>query len=781
MARTLPVLLIKEFVLLPNQEVKLELNNALSYSVMELSKKEYDNKMVLVCPSDTLEELPTIDDLPEIAVIARIEKRLILEDGRERITLVGENRVKISKFYNLKDNKEILLCDYLNPELPRIVNTKEAALKSELLRLLKQYVKSSPNLDNSILQKVNTKNSLHEMTDMIAIYLPMTIEKKLSYVEELNAYKRGEKLLEDFVVELQILKLDQNINERLQQEMENEQKEYIIKERIRVLQEEIGGYNEQKKEIEKYKEMLNELELPHKTKKKIESEIQKYSYMGENSPDSSFQRNYLDTFFSLPWNEERIEATDLTYVANVLNKSHYGLKEVKERILEYAAMKSRNPLLASPIICLVGPPGTGKSTIASSIAKSLHRDFAKISVGGLNDSAELIGHRKTYLASSPGKIIQALQKCGSKNPVLLIDEVDKMVKDYKGDPASILLDVLDPNLNQNYTDNYLEEPFDLSHVLFILTANYIQDIPPELKDRLEIIELSSYTTLEKKALAKDYLLPSIYLEYHLENENIKFSDEALEYIILNYTYEAGVRDLRRKLETILRKMIMESVKKKKSLILKVEKKEVKKYLTETITAQDMKPKLINPGLVNGLAVSSIGGEVLQIESTCFPGTGKVLVTGMLGDVMKESLDVVMSYIKSHAVDYDIDFKNFTKKDVHIHLLQGAIPKNGPSAGVAITTSLISLYKNKKVSQELAMTGEMSLRGEIIAVGGIKEKVISAINAGIKTLFLPKENEIDVKKLPKELRNDIEIIYVSKYHEIYNAIFAKEEKEREGKK
>ena len=564
-ASTLPVLLIKEFVLLPNQEVKLELHNSLSYLVMELSRKSYQNQLVLVCPKDSLEELPTIDDLPEIAVVARIEKRLPLEDGRERITLVGKERVKIKQFYNYKKSKDILLCDYTSPVLPKIVSTKEMALKKELIRLLKQYVKTSPNLDNSILQILSLKTSLYEMTDSIAVYLPMTIEKKLSYVSELNAYKRGEALLDDFVIELQVLKLDQTVNERLQQAMEEEQKEYVVKEKIRLLQEEIGEDDEQRKETLKYQSLLSEIELPYKTKKKIESEIQKFSYMSDNSPDLSFERTYLDTFFSLPWNEERIEATDLSYVESILNKSHYGLKEIKERILEYAAMKSRNPLLASPILCLVGPPGTGKSTIAASIAKSLNRDFAKISVGGLNDSSELIGHRKTYLGSAPGKIIQALQKCGSKNPVLLIDEVDKMVKDYKGDPASILLDVLDPNLNQSYTDNYLEEPFDLSHVLFLLTANYIQDIPPELKDRLEVIEISSYTTLEKIALAKDYLLPSIYLEYHLENENIKFSDEALEYIILNYTYEAGVRDLRRKLETILRKMMLESVKKKSGM------------------------------------------------------------------------------------------------------------------------------------------------------------------------------------------------------------------------
>ena len=433
-------------------------------------------------------------------------------------------------------------------------------------------------------------------------------------------------------------------------------------------------------------------------------------------------------------------------------------------------MRERNPMLTSPILCLVGPPGVGKSTIASSIATSLHRTFYKISVGGLNDSAELVGHRRTYLGSSPGKIIQALQKCGSKNPVLLIDEVDKMVKDYKGDPASVLLDVLDPNLNQTFMDAYLEEPFDLSHVLFILTANYKEDIPLELRDRLEIIELSSYSTLEKLKLAKEYLLPSIYLEYHLSEEEVVFSDEALESVILNYTSEAGVRDLRRKLETILRKVIMESVKDKKNLNVIIEKKDIKKYLDETLSFGDFRPKLHTSGLVNGLAVTGVGGFVMPIESTLYDGTGKVVMTGLLGDVMKESLNVVMSYLKANAKYFQINESFFSKKDVHIHVLEGSIPKNGPSAGVAITTSLISLYTNKKVPSNIAMTGEMTLRGEILPVGGIKEKVISAYNSQIHTIYLPKANEMDVKKVPKEIRDSMHIVFVKQYKDIYHLLF-----------
>lgn len=770
MAKTLPVMLLKKFVLLPNQEVKLELNNELSHQIIDFSEKEYMGKIVIVSPKDTLEEVPLVEDLPVIAVEASIVKRIELSPNHERITLIGNRRIKVQKYYNCPNIKEALQCDYYIPQLPKLNETDEISRKRELLKLLKQYVKTSPMIDNSILQEIQEHMSLDEITDRLAFFLPMHLEKKMSYVEEINSLKRADNLIEDFIVELQILKLDQKINVAVQKELETSQKEFVLRERIKELQKELGESGDQNKEAMQYREKLASLDIPNRTKQKIEKEIQKYELMNEMSPDMSFVRNYLETFFSLPWNDESIEATDLNYIKSTLNKSHYGLKEVKTRILEYAAMRERNPMLTSPILCLVGPPGVGKSTIASSIATSLHRTFYKISVGGLNDSAELVGHRRTYLGSSPGKIIQALQKCGSKNPVLLIDEVDKMVKDYKGDPASVLLDVLDPNLNQTFMDAYLEEPFDLSHVLFILTANYKEDIPLELRDRLEIIELSSYSTLEKLKLAKEYLLPSIYLEYHLSEEEIVFSDEALESVILNYTSEAGVRDLRRKLETILRKVIMESVKDKKNLNVIIEKKDIKKYLDETLSFRDYRPKLHTSGLVNGLAVTGVGGFVMPIESTLYDGTGKVVMTGLLGDVMKESLNVVMSYLKANAKYFQINESFFSKKDVHIHVLEGSIPKNGPSAGVAITTSLISLYTNKKVPSNIAMTGEMTLRGEILPVGGIKEKVISAYNSQIHTIYLPKANEMDVKKVPKEIRDSMHIVFVKQYKDIYHLLF-----------
>ncbi len=770
MAKTLPVMMLKDFILLPNQEVKLELNNPLSHSIIELSEKEYNNKLVIVSPKDSLEEVPKVSDLPEIAVIGIIKKRIVLGDNLERITILGEKRIKVNRYYNLPLKEEILQCDYLSPQIATISDSESTAMKRELIKLLRQYVKASFTTDNSILGEIKEDMSLNEITDRLSFFLPMTLEKKLSYVEELNPMNRANALLNDFVVELQVLKLDQRISVSVQKELEKSQKEFVLRERLKEIEKELGSDDKKKEEAAAYYEELENLELPTKTKTKLQKEILKYELASDMSPDISFVRNYLDTFFSLPWNEETIEASDLNYIKTTLDKSHYGLKEIKTRILEYAAMKSRNPMLNSPIICLVGPPGVGKSTIAISIAKSLHRNFYKISVGGLNDSAMLMGHRRTYIGAAPGKIITALQKCGSKNPVLLIDEVDKMAKDYKGDPASVLLDILDPTLNQTFTDAYLEEPFDLSHTMFILTANYIQDIPTELRDRLEIIELSSYTTEEKISLAKNYLLPNIYLEYHLSSEEVSFTDDALKTLILLYTKEAGVRDLKRKLETILRKVIMSSVKKSYNLQMVIDKKDIKKYLDDKLAVNNYQPHLWNCGLVNGLAVTTTGGIVLPIESILYDGTGKVIMTGLLGEVMKESLSVVMSYLKSNAKYFQINENFFLQKDVHIHVLEGSIPKNGPSAGVAITTSLISLYTNSKVPSDVAMTGEMTLRGEILAVGGIKEKVISAYNQNITTIYLPKQNEMDVKEVPKEIRDNMHIIFVKQYKDIYRYLF-----------
>lgn len=772
MAKTLPVMLLKDFVLLPNQEVKVELNHTLSFKTLELSEKYFNNEMILVSPKDSLEERPEVEDLPDVAVIGQVTKKITLPNNHIRVTIEGIKRVKIARYFNNKHERDVLECRFYVLHLPKIDETEELSLQRELKRLFRKFIRSNASFSNNSLSEIQNVHDLNELTDFIAGLLPTTKENKIFYMEELNALKRANKLIQDLVVELKIIKLDQQINESLQEEMEKSQKEYVLRERIKEIEKELGEENKKQDEVDAYLEKLSSLNLRHSTLKKIEAEIHKYECMNEMSPEIGFSRNYLELFFALPWNEESIEQEDLKEIEKSLNKTHYGLEKVKERILEYAAMKKRNPLLQAPIICLVGPPGVGKSTIASSIAKSLHRSFYKISVGGLNDSTELVGNRRSYIGSAPGKIIEALKKCGTKNPVLLIDEVDKMVKDYKGDPASTLLDILDPNLNQNFMDSYLEEPFDLSHVLFLLTANNKDNIPSELKDRLEIIELSSYTIFEKITLAKNYLIPRILNDYHVEEEEISLNENTLKALILNYTSEAGVRDLQRKLHDIYRKIILQSMKEEQNLHVSLEPKDLKKYLdTKDLKEQD-KPSLHECGLVNMLAVTPFGGAVMQVEAISFSGKGEIYTTGSLGDTLKESLKVVTSYIKANSSLFGLSENSFNKKTIHLHFLSGAIPKNGPSAGVSITTSLISLLKKKKVAKDIAFTGEMTLRGEILPVGGIKEKIIGAYNYGIKKVYVPSKNKNDIKGIPKEVKNNLEIVLVNNYLEIYNEIFQK---------
>ncbi len=769
MAKTLPVLILKSVIILPNQTLKIEPSTHISIDTIQLAEDDFQSEIIVVSPKDLLEENLTVEDLPNMAILAKIVKKITLPSGNIRITLEGKKRVKISKYFNAKQNEDILECQYLNVHIPNIDEKENLFYQKELKKLLKRFVKYSPNASNDIISQIDSL-SLDSLTDSLSGYLPISKERKTKYLETISPLERAKDLIDDFVYEFQCMELEQKIQESVSKGLEKNEKDYILREKVRELQKELGEENQKKLEIEEYCEKLEVLDLSYSVRKKIEKEIKKYEFLNESSPDISFVRNYLDLFFSLPWNEETIECEDLKNIEKILNKSHFGLKNIKTRILEYAAMKKRNPLLQAPILCLVGPPGVGKSTIAASIANALHRKFSKISVGGLNDSAELTGHRRTYLGSAPGRIITALQKCGSKNPVILIDEVDKMVKDYKGDPASVLLDILDPNLNQTFIDQYLEEPFDLSHVLFLLTANKIEDIPIELLDRLEVIEISSYSTLEKINLAKDYILPSLRLDFHVEPYELQMDEEALEYLILNYTDEAGVRDLRRKLEEVYRKSILNSVKNKENLVEKIEIKDIKKLLEEKITIADLNPKVLKTGLVKTLAMTSFGGLVIPLESVMFDGSGLVHFTGSLGDVLKESIEVSISFIKVNAKTFGISSSLFDKKDLHLHLLDGSLPKDGPSAGIAITTSFISLFTNKKVPLDVAMTGEITLRGEILPVGGIKEKIIGAYNRGIKKIYLPEVNKVEVKNISKKITSAIEIVYVKEYMDLYKDLW-----------
>ena len=575
-------------------------------------------------------------------------------------------------------------------------------------------------------------------------------------MQEINPIKRAKALIKDMNEEIKGIEIDNELEEKIDESLQNDQRKFILKEKMKVLKQELGEDSWKKEEVIEYRKVLDKLKIDKKIKDHFSHEIDKYEIMSDDALEVSVMHNYLDWVLHLPWNKTRKENANFDEVYKELNKSHFGMDEIKTRISEYVAIKNLNRNIQSPIICLVGPPGVGKTTIAMSIAKALNRDFYKISVGGLNDSTELVGSRRTYLASAPGKIIQGLNKCGSNNPLILIDEVDKMVKDYKGDPASTLLEILDPNQNKIFTDNYIEEPFDLSGVLFILTANNVSDIPKPILDRVELIELHSYTVFEKKDIAKNYMLPNILLDNMVYDNKLKFSDELLYFIINNYTEEAGVRDLERVLSSLARKITINNVK-----VLNEER--VVRLLGNPKYTSNLVMEEEN-GVVNTLAVSNSGGTLSKIEVVTCKGNDKLTITGNAGNILKESISVVLTMLK---LKYKYSFHN---EDIHVHFLDASSKKDGPSAGIALSVALCSLKENKKVPSDVAFTGEVSLNGSILKIGGLKEKLIAAYNKNIKVVYMPKSNSEDLENVPKLILDNMEVIPVSNFNEVYTKLF-----------
>ena len=768
MNNNLPVMLLKGLVLIPNQEVKLDINNKISKKIVMISSKNYNDELLIVCPKDQKEEVPEVTDLPFVGVVCKIISKIELPNGHLKIKVKGLRRVAIEEYSNDVNDSDILECSVRNIELPRFEEAELNAAKRKLLDILKKYIDLNPSISNSILNYLKNETDINKITDQIALFLPLSIEKKLEYMEEINALKRAHRLIKDINLEIEIILLDEQIEENLSTELENTQKEFILREKIKEIKKELGDNDIKQDEIDDYLQKLNSLELPKKTYDKILYEIKKYESTNEMSPEISGIRTYLDWVLNLPWNNKTTDETDIVKIRKSLDKSHYGLEEIKERVIEFVVSKKRNKDIISPIICLVGPPGVGKTTIANSIAKSLNKEFSKISVGGLNDSAELNGHRRTYIGASPGKIIGSIKKCGSKNPLILIDEVDKMVKDYKGDPASVLLDILDVEQNKYFIDNYIEEPFDLSNVTFILTANDENKIPLELLDRLEIIKVSSYTEIEKIDIAKKYLLPRIYKNYLLKAKDIKISNDIILEIINNYTKEAGVRELNRLLDKIIRKIIVLN-NDNEDLKITLKETDLKKYLGNKKFENILNNNVI-PGKINGLAFTPYGGMVMQIESCMYEGPGKIKTTGSLGNVIKESVEVAISYLQANKDLLKINDYYFKTRDIHVHMLDGDTKKDGPSAGSAITLAILSLILNKAVNNNIALTGEMSLSGDILPIGGLREKIIGAYNNGISIVFIPKKNHNDLDNIPEEVKKKISIIEVNNFIEVYNNIF-----------
>ena len=750
----IPVILLKNLVILPNQEIKLELNNVISGKAINDASSNFKSEILVVAPMDLLEEEPSVDDLPKVGVIAKIKNK-IDNDGVIEIKLRGLKRVAVNKYYQEKNN-EVLYSEVMYIDLPALVEDEENAILKKLVDTLKKYINISKGISNDILNFVSNNKDLNKITDAITSFLPFNIGKKLEYMQEINPIKRAKALIKDMNEEIKGIEIDNELEEKIDESLQNDQRKFILKEKMKALKQELGEDSWKKEEVIEYRKVLDKLKIDKKIKDHFSHEIDKYEIMSDDALEVSVMHNYLDWVLHLPWNKTRKENANFDEVYKELNKSHFGMDEIKTRISEYVAIKNLNRNIQSPIICLVGPPGVGKTTIAMSIARALNRDFYKISVGGLNDSTELVGSRRTYLASAPGKIIQGLNKCGSNNPLILIDEVDKMVKDYKGDPASTLLEILDPNQNKIFTDNYIEEPFDLSGVLFILTANNVSDIPKPILDRVELIELHSYTVFEKKDIAKNYMLPNILLDNMVYDNKIKFSDELLYFLINNYTDEAGVRDLERILSSLARKITINNIK-----ILNEER--VVKLLGNPKYTSNLVMEEEN-GVVNTLAVSNNGGTLSKIEVVTCKGNDKLTITGNAGNILKESISVVLTMLK---LKYKYSFHN---EDIHVHFLDASSKKDGPSAGIALSVALCSLKENKKVPSDVAFTGEVSLNGSILKIGGLKEKLIAAYNKNIKVVYMPKSNSEDLENVPKLILDNMEVIPVSNFNEVYTKLF-----------
>ena len=754
---TLLVMLLKNLVILPFQEIKLELKDEISKNIIKISSKKYNDRVLVVSPINTLNN-PSVEDLPKVGVVAYIKNKIELANGNLRVTLKGEKRVKILKYSSF--TKDIINSLVTEIELPKLEERESVSVLKKLKEVISNYIDNNPNVSNSIVKTVNENDDINFLTDVITSFLPLTSSKKLEYMREINGVKRAYSLIKDINIEIEYNELEDKIDSNVQVKLHREQEEFYLREKLKEI-EKLLGTKKEDTEIKNYLDKLKKLKLDSKISKKIESEINRLERMQESSPESIVLKNYLDWILELPWSESSKENLNVKNVLNYLNKSHFGLNKIKSRIEEYINLKNINPNVVNPIICLVGPPGVGKTTISSSIANALNREFYKISVGGLNDSTELTGSRRTYLGALPGKIIQGIKRCGTNNPIILIDEVDKMVKDYKGDPASTLLDILDVNQNKMFVDNYIEEPFDLSNVLFILTANSVENIPATLYDRLEIIELSSYTSFEKVDIAKKHIIPKIVEELNL-SKKINLKDETLLYIIDNYTKEAGVRNLTRTLRSLITKIITN----KASFSIGVE--DVIKYL-DKVEMNDEKRTINLSGIVNALAYTPVGGKTLQVECSIYSGEEDILVTGSIGDVLKESINVAISYIKEKEYVSNTMFYNHV---VHVHMLDASTKKEGPSCGVAITASILSKLLDVVVSEKVAFTGEISLKGRILKVGGLKEKLIAAYNSGIKTVYVPEENQKDLFDIPEQILNCLEIKLVNNFEKIYDDVFRK---------
>ena len=772
MIMKMPAVALRGMVILPGMVAHFDVSRAKSIKAVEEAMMD-EQKIFLVAQKDVEQENPDIEDLFKIGIIAEVKQVIKLQNNIVRILVEGKERAELSAFL---ENPDYLLAEIIRFDeevddgLPE--EAKEAMLRS-IQETFGKYVVVNPKMGKELQRQLSEITDLEKLMNQLANSLPVHFGEKQKIIDAVSMTERYEVLMALLLKEIEIIAIKNDFQAKVKAHVDKNQKEYLLREQMKVIREELGEDNTES-DADHFAEALGKIRADKEVKEKIKKEIDRFKNISSSSSESAVARGYIETLLELPWNKTSRDNKDLKNAEQILNADHYGLEKVKERMLEFLAVRNLTSKGESPIICLVGPPGTGKTSIARSVAKALDKKYVRISLGGVRDEAEIRGHRRTYVGAMPGRIVNGLRSAGVKNPLMLLDEIDKMSSDYKGDTASALLEVLDAEQNKKFRDHYVEIPIDLSEVLFIATANSVQDIPRPLLDRMELIEVTSYTENEKLHIAKEHLLAKQMERNGIRPEQLSITDKAMAKIISGYTREAGVRNLERKLGEICRKAARPLYEGEKEKI-KVTEQNLEKFLGKEKYSFDKKNDTDEVGIVRGLAWTSVGGDTLEIEVNIMPGKGEFQLTGQLGDVMKESAQAGISYIRSVSEEYHIPKKFFQENDIHIHIPEGAVPKDGPSAGITMATAMLSAITKTPIRADVAMTGEITLRGRVLPIGGLKEKTLAAKNAGIKTICVPKKNEKDIDEISPEIKKGLEIVFVEQMKDVLDVAFVKKQK------
>ena len=757
---TLPAVCTRGIIVFPGQDVMIEVGRPVSINAVNEASTNYGNLVWLVCQKDIMEEEPRVENLYRMGTLAKI-KIVRRKEGFMRVTFTGMKRARL---VNVTTSEKMMMAEVEPMDDIEGDSLEEMGLVKRIMREFEKVSNLSSAFPQDIIAQLSNGVSAITLTDQFGQYFMLDQETRQKLLDTVNVNERLYMIIEELEKQRQLNRIEAQINDKVKERIDDGQKEYYLREKLKAIREELGDVPGMADDTNDLREMIRNNPYPEHVKEKALEELKRYEMLPPGSGEASVERNYLDWLLKVPWYQETEDNEDLKAVRGVLDEDHYGLEKVKERVMEYLAVKQMTGSLNSPILCLVGPPGVGKTSLARSIARSLDRKFVKMSLGGVKDEAEIRGHRRTYLGSLPGRVIQGMKKAGVVNPVFLIDEIDKMGSDYKGDPSDALLEVLDPEQNGQFSDHYLEEPYDLSKVMFIATANYLENIPAPLRDRLEIIELPSYTEIDKVHIANEHLIDKQMKVNGLKSGQFKLKDNEILYLIRHYTREAGVRQLERVIASLCRKTVLAILNEGKKSVT-VTKKLINQWLGKEMFEYGTKEKKDQIGVVTGLAYTSFGGDVLSVEVNYFEGKGRLVMTGKLGDVMKESAEIALDYIKAHAKELKIDPKFFDTHDIHIHVPEGAVPKDGPSAGVTMTTAIVSALSAHPVHSDLAMTGEVTLRGNVLPIGGLREKSLAANRVGIRKILIPKSNLRDLDDIPEAVRESITFVPVENMSQV----------------